>query len=332
MKFNNIFLIFAYMITSIYCEEILNSTPFITSKDTQFGPSIEGASVTKLGEAFATDFGNSTTKIGKISPNQELFTASPIATTSFNGIRFLRLSQKEIELGIKNIALVANKDGDVTKVTEMNDGTTKQEIFCKDDSFVIPNDLTLSETGRIYISGQDFTNNTIIGDGGLWICQPDGRATQLNKFGRTNGIELSPDEKTLYLSEAFNINFVPVSNVIWKFKVDHKTGMVSSQELFVDFEKLDGTQSVDVDGMRTDIKGNLYVTRNGGQEVVVFSPDKKVLSRIKLNIKHPANLEFAGDKGKTMFIVGKCIDDETKGCADTFENNIPGKAFTLLNR
>ncbi|GET53609.1 SMP-30/gluconolactonase/LRE family protein [Rhizophagus irregularis DAOM 181602=DAOM 197198] len=108
--------------------------------------------------------------------------------------------------------------------------------------------------------------------------------------------------------------------------------MVSSQELFVDFAILDGTQSVDVDGMRTDIEGNLYVTRNGGQEVVVFSPNKVVLSRIKLNIKSAANLELAGDQGKTMFIVGKCLDDETKGCVDKFENNIPGKAFTLLNR
>lgn len=328
----NIFVILAYVIASVNCEEIFSSTPFITSKDTQYGPSIEGASVNKLGEAFATDFGNSTTKLGQISPEQKLYTASPIKTTNFNGIRFLRLSKKEIDLGIKNIALVANKDGDVTKVTEMNDGTTKQEIFCKDDTFVIPNDLALSKTGRIYISGQNFTENTVIGDGGLWICEPDGRATQLMKSGRTNGVELSPDEKILYLSEAFNTGFVPVSNKIWKFKVDRRTGKVSSQELFVDFEILDGTQSVDIDGMRTDIEGNLYVTRNGGQEVVVFSPNKEVLSRIKLNIKSPTNLEFAGDQGKTMFIVGKCIDDETKGCVDKFENKIPGKAFTLLNR
>ncbi|GBC09911.1 hypothetical protein RclHR1_00920029 [Rhizophagus clarus] len=320
------------MIGSIYCEKILRSTPFITSKNSQFGPAIEGATVNKLGEAFATDFSDSTTKIGKISPNQKLFAASPIETTKFNGIRFLHLSEKESKLGIKNIALVANKDGDVTKVTEMNNGQTKLEIFCKDKTFVQPNDLALSETGRIYISGQNFSNNTEIGDGGLWVCQPDGRATRLKTFGRTNGIELSPDEKTLYLSEAFNKNFIPISNKIWKFKVDHRTGNVNSQELFVDFEKLDGTQAVDIDGMRVDIKGNLYVTRNGGQEIVVFSPNKKVLSRIKLNIQHASNLEFAGDKGKTLFIVGRCTDNGTKGCVDTFENEIPGKAFTLLNR
>ena len=99
----------------------------------------------------------------------------------------------------------------------------------------------------------------------------------------------------------------------------------------IDFEKLDGTQAADIDGMRTDIKGNLYVTRNGGQQVVVFSPDKKVLFRIKLNILKPTNLEFAGKEGKTMFIVGQCSDDITKGCVDTFENDIPGNAFTYLN-
>jgi sugar lactone lactonase YvrE len=43
-------------------------------------------------------------------------------------------------------------------------------------------------------------------------------------MGRTNGIELSPDEKTLYVSEAFNREFIPVSNVVWQFDVDILTG------------------------------------------------------------------------------------------------------------
>jgi sugar lactone lactonase YvrE len=49
-------------------------------------------------------------------------------------------------------------------------------------------------------------------------------AARLLRMGRTNGIELSPDEKTLYISEAFNREFIPVSNVVWQFDVDILTG------------------------------------------------------------------------------------------------------------
>ncbi|CAG8593358.1 274_t:CDS:1 [Funneliformis caledonium] len=310
------------------------STPFINSKDSKFGPLIEGTSVNKAGEVFATSFGNKSSQIAHITPEQTLYHASPRDTTYFNGIRFLPLSKQDEEAGIKNILLATNLiEEEITKIMEMDDGTTKQETFCKDDSFIKPNDLTLSKsTGRIYISGQNYSTTTKIGDGGLWLCQPDGKAMQLLKLERTNGVELSPDENFLYVSEGANRNSdFAISNKIWKFKVDHVTGFVSQKELFVDFEKLDGTQTWEIDGIRTDIEGNLYVTRYFGQKIVTFSPNKKVLFEIDLSFKNPTNLEFAGKNGKTLFIVGKCPDDETKGCVDKFENDIPGRAFTYLN-
>ncbi|CAI2169594.1 8104_t:CDS:1 [Funneliformis geosporum] len=310
------------------------ASPFITSKDSKFGKLIEGTSINKAGEVFATTFGNKPSQIGHIIPEQTLYHASPRDTTYFNGIRFLPMSKQNEKAGIKNIFLATNlMEKEITKVMEMDDGTTKQETFCKDDSFINPNDLTLSKkTGRIYISGQIWSNNTKVGDGGLWLCQPDGKAMQLLKLERTNGVELSPDENYLYLSEGANRNDnYAISNKIWKFKVDHKTGFVSQKELFVDFEKLDGTQKWEIDGIRTDIKGNLYVTRYLGQKIVTFSPNKKVLFEIDLSFKNPTNLEFAGEYGKTLFIVGQCPDDETKGCVDKFENDIPGRTFSYLN-
>jgi gluconolactonase len=67
------------------------------------------------------------------------------------------------------------------------------------------------------------------GHGDLWSCSPSAVkggsvAARLLRMGRTNGIELSPDEKTLYVSEAFNREFIPVSNVVWQFDVDILTG------------------------------------------------------------------------------------------------------------
>jgi SMP-30/Gluconolactonase/LRE-like region len=72
---------------------------------------------------------------------------------------------------------------------------------------------------------------------------------------RTNGIDLSPDEKTLYLTEANTVNGVRSNNVIWAYNVDIAAGTVWNKRLFVDFGTLDGTAMLDSDGMRTDTQG-----------------------------------------------------------------------------
>lgn len=66
--------------------------------------------------------------------------------------------------------------------------------YCKGAGMVAPNDLALSSSGLLYISGQRWTDATAVGDGGMWLCRGS-VAQQLTLLGRTNGIELSPDEK-----------------------------------------------------------------------------------------------------------------------------------------
>ncbi|CAG8483823.1 2941_t:CDS:1, partial [Funneliformis mosseae] len=232
------------------------------------------------------------------------------------------------------VALLTNVNEDqITKIVVQKDGYVKQSAICKDQTLSLPNDLAYTyKTNRIYISGQNITANTVIGDGGLWVC--DGKSGKLIEhlpFGRTNGIEVSPDESNLYISETLNKDSKVVSNKIWKFDIDKRTGKVSNQVLFVDFEKLDGTQAIDIDGMRTDIDGNLYVTRHDGSHVTVLCPLGKILSKINLtSIQKPTNLDFGGKDGKTLFIVGACKDNGTKGCVETIQNDIPGRAFTAL--
>ncbi|CAI2175394.1 3854_t:CDS:1 [Funneliformis geosporum] len=312
----------------------LDASPLIISSNSEFGGAIEGASVDVNGEMFATNFDAKSFEIGRITPSQSLYHTSTSIGTSFNGIRFIPLTKSQVEQGIKSVAFLANpKENQIAKIVEDKDGNIVQSVFCKDKTLFLPNDVAFSyDNSKIYISAQNFTDDTVIGDGGLWICDgKSGEIIQLESLGRTNGVEVSPNETTLYLSEAFNKGGKVISNKIWKFNIDKGTGKVSNQELFVDFEKLDGTQAVDIDGMRTDIDGNLYVTRNGEGQVVVFSPKGSILSRIKLSsIIKTTNLEFGGKDGKTLFIVGACKDDDTKGCVDTIQNDIPGRAFSAL--
>jgi sugar lactone lactonase YvrE len=51
--------------------------------------------------------------------------------------------------------------------------------------------------------------------------------------------------------------------------------------------------------------GNLYVVRNGGWSVVVFSPAGAVMFRIATTFRYPTNLEFGGANGRTLYIVGR---------------------------
>jgi sugar lactone lactonase YvrE len=62
----------------------------------------------------------------------------------------------------------------------------------------------------------------------------------------TNGIDLSPDGKTLFVGESD-------TREIWSYRIDG-TKMLSPRLVtrFADF---------DIDGLRTDTSGNLYVAR-----------------------------------------------------------------------
>lgn len=101
-------------------------------------------------------------------------------------------------------------------------------------------------------------------------------------MGRTNGIDLSPDEKLLYVSESYNSQGVPYVQKIWVYDSNVTSGTISGKRLFADFSQIDSTASIDIDGMKTDVNGNLFVTRHGGREVVIFNPEGDVIGKIGL--------------------------------------------------
>ncbi|CAG8644129.1 14079_t:CDS:2, partial [Ambispora leptoticha] len=296
-------------------ERTFTATQLITNGTSQFGPLIEGAAVNEKGELYAVDFQYEVFQLGKAYPTQELFFRGENMSW-FNSIRFLPSKNKN-----EQIALTGDVQQHRVLKLVKSGKRIRQSVFCEDKRMVQPNDLAVTTSGRVYLSGQRFTNDTKIGDGDLWLC--DGKSTKairLGVFGRTNGIEVSPDEKYLYLSEAFNKNGIVISNKILRFKLDQETGMtIGKPDIFVDFAKLDQTQNIDIDGMRTDIRGNLYVTRNGGGEVKQFSPTGKLLATIKTSMRYVTNLEFGGQNGTDLYIVGKCECENPAGCVDVFK-------------
>ncbi|KAJ2077036.1 hypothetical protein H4R24_005369 [Coemansia sp. RSA 988] len=296
----------------------LKATSFISSADTKFGATIEGTGVDKAGEIYAVSFNNDLPSAGQVTGKQQLLYKASDSKAYVNGIRFNTDSKGAEEAYIVDAAL-----HQVYRLTERqtSDGKfAKADVFCKDEKMLQPNDLAIApSSGRIFLSGMNYTSDSANGDGDLWTCDSAGAATRLGQFYRTNGIEVSPDEKTLYLSESQNKGGAVVVNRILALDLDASSGAVTNKRVFVDFGKLDKSADTDIDGMRTDSNGNLYVTRNGIGKVAVFTPSGELSAYISTpSIDFVASLEFGGPSGKDLYMVGKCKDDETKGCVDKY--------------
>ncbi|MCQ3828490.1 SMP-30/gluconolactonase/LRE family protein [Microbulbifer elongatus] len=147
-----------------------------------------------------------------------------------------------------------------------------------------PNDISIASNGTIYASDPDWANNS----GQLWRISPDGEFTLLEKdMGTTNGIELSPDGKKLYLNES-------VQRRVWVYDV-LENGDIANKQLLIAFDDFG------LDGMQTDKLGNLYITRYGAGTLLKVSPAGGILATIRLKGQHPTNIALSAD-GSTGYV------------------------------
>ncbi len=239
----------------------------------EFTPGIEGPACGRDGSIYAVNFTEQGT-IGRISPSGkgEVFLKLP-ADSVGNGIRFDRAG---------NMYIADYVNHQVFKVAP---GTSKPVVFASNSMMNQPNDLAISFGGTLYASDPNWPAKT----GQLWKITVDGRTTRLaEKMGTTNGIEVSPDGRTLYVNES-------VQRKIWSFAID-SDGNLSGKKLFKSFE------DHGFDGMRCDVDGNLYVARYGKGTVVKLSPSGKVLAEIDVLGSKPSNICFGGPDGRTAYV------------------------------
>ncbi|KAJ1934384.1 hypothetical protein EC988_008827, partial [Linderina pennispora] len=268
--------VFASLFSATLAVETLKATPVVTSSNSKFGGGIEGLAVDSTGSIFAVNYNGQQAAIGQAVPSQKLMYQDKANPTSlFNGIRF------STDCSGNEQAFVA--DAINHRVVRLSDRTSagfrNATVFCQDPGMLQPNDIAIApSSGRVFLSGMNYQATTKVGDGDLWTCDKNGKAAKLGQFQRTNGIEVSPDEKTLYLSESTNKGGAVISNIIYAFDLNSKAGQISNKRVFADFGKLDKSAAIDIDGMRTDTQGNLYVARNGNGKVAKLSPSGKLLA------------------------------------------------------
>eukprot|EP00879_Flechtneria_rotunda_P033368 GHRR01036951.1.p1 GENE.GHRR01036951.1~~GHRR01036951.1.p1 ORF type:complete len:172 (+),score=45.17 GHRR01036951.1:95-610(+) len=150
-----------------------------------FGPYIEGAAVNRKGVVFAVNAAGARNAIGAVSNKScdAFATINDKVNTTLNSIRVLP-DGRLLSTDTRNARVVlVSADGNIS------------QTYCEGAGMIEPNDLAITSKGLLYISGQRWTDNTVVGDGGVWLCRKTGQAQQLTVLGRTNGIEVSPDDR-----------------------------------------------------------------------------------------------------------------------------------------
>ena len=129
--------------------------------------------------------------------------------------------------------------------------------------------------------------------------------------GNHHGIEVSPDEGTLYVNESNQLN-------IWAYDLS-PDGEINNKRLFIEFPDFN------MDGMRCDVQGNLYVTRHGKGAVAKISPEGEVLLEVQLTGKLCTNIAFGGPDGRTCYVT---VADQ--GNLETFRADEPGRSLGVV--
>ncbi len=145
---------------------------------------------------------------------------------------------------------------------------------------------------------------------GIYRLSKDGKLTLENKsMSFPNGIALSPDEKTLYVA-----NSDPKKAVWMAFELADGDFVRKPARVFFDATKWVGKKKGLPDGMKVDVKGNLFATGPGG--VLVFTREGKHLGTIATGV-NTGNCCFGGKDGSILFVMCDhdiaCIRTKTKG-------------------
>ena len=138
----------------------------------------------------------------------------------------------------------------------------------------VMNDLVADARGGVYFS---------VTGGGLFYADPDGEVSRYGEVPAANGIILSPDERTLYVTNGGEVLAFDVGT----------GGSLANQRLFAELRGGQGG-----DGSAVDNEGRLYVST--GRSVDVFSPNGEFLG----SIPGPEGLHgvaFGGEDKRTLY-------------------------------
>lgn len=260
-----------------------------------FTSGIEGPSCDRAGNLYVVNYDRQGT-IGRVTPDGkcDLFVELPAGSVG-NGIRFHS----------DGAMLIADYTGHNVLHVDMD--TRAISIYAHEPAMNQPNDIAIGANDIVYASDPNWAES----NGQIWRINSEGRVDLLETgMGTTNGIEVSPDEKTLYVNESIQRN-------VWAYDLTRE-GEISNKRLLIQFADFG------MDGMRCDIDGNLYITRHGKGTIAKLSPTGEILREIELTDKKPSNIAFGGPDGRTCYVTLQIA-----GNIERFRVERPGRSWQL---
>ena len=175
-----------------------------------------------------------------------------------------------------------------------------------------PNDLVMDAKGGLYITDPQFTPDAVKSQPGkqVYYVAPDGTARVVigpGEFAMPNGVELSPDGKTLYVNNTWQ---QPGENFVWAYDVAGD-GSLSNKRQFAMLnltpEVLGAAAPADrydsrADGTAVDTEGRYYVATKSG--VQIFLPDGTYAGTIWM-AQYPVSVTFGGARRDVLYMVGE---------------------------
>ena len=164
-----------------------------------------------------------------------------------------------------------------------------------------PNDLVYRSDGALYFTDPPFGLPKFFNDprkelpfsGVYCLINSEVKLVSTDLSG-PNGLAFSPDEKYLYVD-----NWDEKRKVIMRYEVN-PDGSLSNGQVFFDATNEPGDDAWD--GMKIDVRGNLYLS--GPDGLWVISQEGKHLGTI-VGPEHPHNLAWGGEDHKTLYLAAQ---------------------------
>lgn len=179
-----------------------------------------------------------------------------------------------------------------------------------------PNDLVIDRQRRIYFTDPRYYGHESIEQpvAGVYRIDPGGAVSLLIADAvKPNGIALSPDQRTLYVSSIGPPATAPMPgnlpaamnwNAVFAYPLADD-GSVGPRRTLVDY----AGRRTGIDGMAVDVDGNLYAARVSAvpqdRGIVVFSPSGQELAFVP-TADNPTNVAFGrGDERRTLYVTAR---------------------------
>lgn len=154
------------------------------------------------------------------------------------------------------------------------------------------NDCTADSAGRLLTGSFFYDPVNPYPPGRLLRVEATGQVTVLDEgFALSNGLGLSPDERTLYFTDS-------VARRIWAYDYDVRTGDARNARVFVDVPSTEGIP----DGLSVDAEGFVWSAQWYGGCVVRYDPDGREECRLAVPAKQVSSVTFGGPDLTDLFI------------------------------